>query len=562
MTAHLLPGQQLDVDDQPGPPDGKARLAVQPRLTHLTAEFPPLYYDCPVTLLVLDVPVAGLVEWPSATITAGAQYFTVTEVTASPLPPVRLGGTPPGGQRLPAVQPGGQPVNATVQVLVTAEVPAGAGAPIGPLTGTLQLSGNTLNNEVTPLYEVELHATLLGTIIGEVSVQPATVVPGQPVQITVLDSLGALISDPAVTVTVQGIPGSSRWEQYATAGTSSLLVTASNGTRTETRRASIAVTGPPLEFTAGPAAVTQLPIIAASIVPGLPYAGSITLGTPRSVYGTPVTAPISVPPAVAGGNAAANPAGPADGPAAAAVTATRGTAAADGMPPRVPPAETEFTWDFGDGSPPVTTQSPAVTHDFFPAVTGSAAAYSFDVTCTAVHDGVSVKRTIVLHSAYGLCRQTGVIVPPVTGAPAYAPPASVSIALLPGAAPVTVPLGGFSASMIVHNLEPLPIVLQSMAIVPMSDDPAVPPPPPEFTAMATPQEIAPGSASALGAFVPFSALSLGGPPANAFAVYYAGTMPYGPPPGLAAAVCFSVIFRISATYSGVTVSASADSHVP
>jgi len=89
-------------------------------------------------------------------------------------------------------------------------------------------------------------------------------------------------------------------------------------------------------------------------------------------------------------------------------------------------------------------------------------------------------------------------------------------------------------------------VLDSLAIVPMSDATSVNPPAPQFVEMSTPQTIAAGSASALGTFVPFSALSLGGPPANAFALYYSGSMAVGVP------VRFSVVFRISGTYSGLT----------
>ena len=135
-----------------------------------------------------------------------------------------------------------------------------------------------------------LEATLYGTIIGEVSVTPSIAAPGQPVQIEVLNTLGEPISDPAVSVTVQGVPGSSRWEQYSTAGTRTLGAVASNGRITETGTASVSVGGTAVEFTVDPPLMKQLPIIEATIVPGLPYAGSFTLGTPRSVSGALVTA--------------------------------------------------------------------------------------------------------------------------------------------------------------------------------------------------------------------------------------------------------------------------------
>jgi Carboxypeptidase regulatory-like domain len=533
-----------------------------------SAAFPPVYYDSPVTMMVLGVEIAAH-DLVTATITAGAPYFSVSQVAV--IDPVVLPVPGPGGGQPAVTGPIGVPES--VKLSVTVNVPAGASLPLGPLAGTAELVVKTVAGLVTASYEVELQATLLGTIIGQVSVQPATVTPGQPVLIEVLNTLGEPLTDPAVTVTIQGIPGASRWEQYATPGTRTLSVIASDGKLTETGQGTVAVSGSPLKFTLDPPAATQLPIIEASTVPGQPYAGSFTLGTPRTVSGTLVTAPKGItslapaaPPTAAPPTAAPPTAAP---PTAAPPTAAPPTAAltppvaivgTGGLPvgrlPLPPLQETSYTWDFGDGSPTVTTASPAVVHDFFPAVNDDALTHSFDVSCTAVYDKVTVKRTIVLHSAYGLCKRTGVVVPPVTGAPAYAPLATVSLLGLAGQPSATVPLNGFSASMIVNNLEPTPLVLQSLAIVPLSDDPSVAPPAPSFTSMSTPQQIAANSASALGAFVPFSALSLGGPPANAFALYYQGVIDQNEAAGTSVPACFSVIFRIPASYSGLTASTS------
>ena len=454
--------------------------------------------------------------------------------------------------------PEGLQVAFTAHVTVTVAVSRDASLQPGPITGTLEITyvprliPGSAPETVTQT--VALEATFYGTIIGTVSVTPPTVVPGQPVQIEVLNTLGEPISDPAVNVTVQAVPGASRWEQYATAGTRTLAAIASNGAITETATASVTVSGSALTFTVNPPSTKQLPIIEAAIVPGLPYAGSFTLGTPRSVSGALVTAPPAqlVAATIEAGQAAqAVPAVGAGTPAAAATTAIASaggvaTGAAAGAL-----VDTSYTWDFGDGSAPVTTQSPAVTHDFFPAITGDAVTHSFDVSCTAAHDNLTVQRTTVLHSAYAMCKQMGVVVPPITGAPAYAPPAAVSLAGILDLPPVTVPLNGFSASMIVHNLEPLPIEIQSVAIVPMSDTTSVDPPAPQFTPMSTPQTIAPSSASALGTFVPFSALSLGGPPANTFTLYYLGNVTRQAA-GTNTPVRFSAVFRISAMYSGLT----------
>jgi len=506
--------------------------------------FPAVYYGAPVSQSV-DVAL-GSTRTMTVIITSGSPYFTV----ASSVIQTTVGSLPVTPAPAPAIVPTEQNIG---RATVTVSVSEGFPLQPGPITGTLEI---TYAREGTPgpamvTETFTLEATFYGTIIGEVSVTPPTVRPGQPVQIEVLNTLGKPISDPAVNVTVQGVPGNSRWEQYATAGTRTLFAIASNGAITETATASVAVTGTPMVFTLDPPSTTQLPIIQAATVPGLPYAGSFTLGTPQSISGALATSPPVAAPAAAEQAAAAGPRVTVAQPVA--VTSAPGRAVTGVLPP-VALVETSYTWNFGDGSAPVTTQSAAVTHDFFPAVTGDAVIYSFDVSCTAVHDNVTVQRTIVLHSAYGICKRMGVAVPPITGAPAYAPLATISLSGLAGGT-VTIPLNGFSASMIVHNLEPLPMDIQSVAIVPMSDTAGINPPAPQFTSMSTMQTIAANSASALGTFVPFSALSLGGPPANAFTLYYLGTMT-DPASGTATPVRFSVVFRISAMYSGATTSTS------
>jgi len=170
------------------------------------------------------------------------------------------------------------------------------------------------------------------------------------------------------------------------------------------------------------------------------------------------------------------------------------------------PTATSYQWDFGDGQT-LTTQAPTATHDYLPAIQAGKIAHSFDVTCTIVHDSVTVKRTLVLHSAYGLCRQLGIVVPPVTG-DTYATFQHVA----------------FSASLIIQNLEASPITLQSMACVPLTDDSAVAPPAPQFTTMSTPMVIAAASSSALGVYIPVNQLRLAGAVVNGFAVHYSGEM--------------------------------------
>ena len=539
--------------------------------------FTPVYYDSPASqVLEAGIAVSKLGSSPpppmSAEITSGAPYFKISGnvMTASGgltgRPATGTGGVRPSTTpEIAAAQGSSVEIDYVGRITVTVTVPKGAPLKPGPIAGTLEVA----RPEGKTTYALE--ATFYGTIIGKITVTPETVTPGEPVQIEVLDTLGTPVSDPAVSVTVQGVPGSSRWEQYPTAGTRTLFVTASNGPITETATASVSVSGEPMAFTMTPPSLKQLPIIQAATVPGLPYAGSFTLGTPRSFNGTLVNAPkvnlvevatVAEKAAVATVEKPGVAAPVVEEAAIAAPLAEKAVSVAPvfrnlagviapGSPTVGKPAETSYTWDFGDGSASLTTQSPTVTHDFFPAVSGSALTHSFIVSCTAVHDNVTVRRTIVLHSAYGMCKQVGVAVPPVTGAPTYAQLATTTAA---GPLGIPIPLNGFSASMVVHNMESAPIEIYAVAIVPMSDATSVNPPAPHFTQMSTPQTIAGHSASALGTFVPVSALSLGGPPANAFTVYYLGAT--SDPVAGTIPVRFSVVFRISAMYSGLAKSQS------
>src|SRR5262249_13899060 len=258
-----------------------------------------------------------------------------------------------------------------------------------------------------------------------------------------------------VIVTIQGVPSASRYLQYAAPGRRSIAIRASRGTSSEAATAAIAIQGMPMAFreSLGPPALTSLPIINAAPVPGQPYAAALRLGNTQAVRRIRAAAlesaaaqhPAPIASAASAGTAArpisaeatarvawamGAPAPVIPAPAAtldvfgtmvaramtalapetikkfsppATVTA-QGTATASGLVAAidnlVPPATTatSYKWDFGDGTT-ATTQSPSVTHDFFPAIRPGRGAQSFDVTCTAVHDNVTLKRTVTVHSA-------------------------------------------------------------------------------------------------------------------------------------------------------------------
>jgi hypothetical protein len=197
------------------------------------------------------------------------------------------------------------------------------------------------------------------------------------------------------------------------------------------------------------------------------------------------------------------------------------------------PQATSYKWTFGDGAT-ATTQAPAVTHDYFPAIQAGIISHSFDVTCTVVHDNVTVTRTLVLNSAYGLSKRFGTIVPHAES--------DVFATWHKGV--------GFSASMTVYNIESNPITFTAMGVVPLSDNPDALLPAPVFTSMKTPIAIKAKSASAIGMVIsnaqllPATKLGNGVP---GFMVYYRGSYSED---GKTTPVLFSRTIRIPLNISG------------
>ncbi len=369
--------------------------------------------------------------------------------------------------------------------------------------------------------------TSIGALIGKVTVQPETVAPGQPVLVQVLDPLGQVISDPAITVIIQGGPASSRYYQFAAVGTHKLFVSATKGALSETAQALVTVAGSALAFrkTLTLPVVAEIPILQVATVLGQPYAANFSLGiTPggRRLAAAAV-AKASTPP----------PASPSKAPTTPPVIKKTGATATTAAPTSQPaPEATSYHWDFGDGSA-ATTQTPTASHDYFPAIQADDFVRGFDVTCTVTHDNITVKRTLLLHSSYGMIRQSGIVVPPVTGSTQNATFQHIA----------------FSASLIVHNLESSPITITAAAIVPFGDDSTVVLPAPKFTAMKTPVVVDAKSASALGVYAPLAQLQLDGNVVNGFTVHYSGDMKDSS--GTPVPVRFSYAFRILLSDSGL-----------
>jgi hypothetical protein len=569
------------------PNNANVALPPVPTTQTFNAVFPPIYYDTPEELMVAGFDVAAD-DHLTAAITAGSPYFKVSRIDVCnwiivdpPLPPnvVALGGVnavlarPLAFPPLPGVPPGPLPppprrvLSAPVatsdgttpltvkqgqyaRLWVIADVPKGA-MTAGPFLGKAQAKGDVITTVVG------LQGTYLGNLIGSVLVNPPTAAPGQPVQVQVLDAAGKPLSDPSVNVTIQGVETTSRYYQFGVPGSYGLLVAAARGSLRESANATVVIAGAPLayRFTLAPP-VTAVPILQVSQEPGLPYVATFSLGTPvgsrRLLVAAHPAAAAAAPalPAMLVAPTPVNALGDAVSKAMGSLPKTQITQIAPVSTPtatgtattsasfapvvaQTPPMATSYQWDFGDGST-VTTQAPVVTHDFFAAIQAGKVAHSFDVSCTIVHDNLAVKRTLVLQSAYGLCRQFGVVVPPVSG-DFYATFQQVA----------------FSGSIVVHNLEASPIVLNQMACVAFSDDSSVTPAAPQFTAMKNPVQIQAKSVVALGVYVPTSQLQDAklGPKVNGFTVYYSGTMTAAD--GSAVPVRFSYSFRIALSDSGV-----------
>ena len=404
-------------------------------------------------------------------------------------------------------------------------------------------------------------------LIGSIRVTPPAVQPGESVLIQVLDSGGRPYTrESAVTITINGVDAPALYCQFNQPGLRPVAVRAVLGSAKEIERASVRVEGAPLAFrlTTEPAP-TAMPIIHMAADPTNPYKAAFSLATPASVRrilanGISLAAPL--------GSSA--PAGTATAAVARAtlldqvdrieaslpadsvtrlptttvassngteVTMTSWSAPVSAAIRIAPPTDVSYQWDFGDGQA-ATTTSPHVTHDYYHAIRGSQIAYSFDVKCTVRQDNISVTRTLVLHSAYGLCRSTGVAVPYVTG-DVYASFQKIA----------------FSGCLIVSNPEPAAVIaLHEMAIVPVGTDSKAEWPAPRFTNMATRVTIDAGSSSSIGVYVPLEHLRSPGPNLRGFTVYYSGLMVSAGEPNVP--VRFSWHFRIRSGDSRIAAGSS------
>jgi hypothetical protein len=336
-------------------------------------------------------------------------------------------------------------------------------------------------------------------LIGTVKVTPPQAVPGQSVQLQVLDPTGnPYTANSNVIIALDGVPVPSRYYQFPTAGTRTISVYAAGNGTTETATATVVVAGAPLTYRKTLPAPGQAP--APGCIPFIlltqsldaPYQATFSLATPPAARAAAARAIAALDAANTGKPAPAAP--PAQvAPAGLLELQALFPAQPPGTPdagrhialPKfvaLPAAGTSYVWTFGDGQT-ATTDSPTITHDYFPAITPGRVAFGFDVSCRIVHDNITVTRTLVLYSTYGACQSNGTTVPYVTG-DVYASLNSDK--------------SSFAASLLVHNIEATAVTINEMAIVPIWQNQSASFPAPRFTRMAQPVTVAPHASSLLG----------------------------------------------------------------
>lgn len=373
----------------------------------------------------------------------------------------------------------------------------------------------------------------MANIIGRISLQPAIVRPGEPVRVEVFDNDDNPLNGSHTQVSINGVPGALQFLQFPTVGQRRLIVRARVASGdTDRQVALLDVTGAPLEFPSIDNR-SDIAMIGVTQLPTQPYTAVFTLGSsvdtrsPHLLRIGPSVSPqlgkVFVRDSLAarlatrgvlGRAMSANPqaltrietrrltntrakvmAQPAKGVRRTPKAATRRAVGAvydltnvdlSGIFGKVitttPP---EFEWDFGDGNT-ATTRTPVVSHDYFAAIDHAAGVGQFVVTCHIKHAGITVKRTLTIHSACAICKGTGTVVPHVT-------------ADLFAHKRYNMLTGMFT----IHNVEDAPIVLDRVSITPTTEDGDAVALPRPFINLDRPITIAAQSASMVGVNVPF-----------------------------------------------------------
>jgi len=385
-------------------------------------------------------------------------------------------------------------------------------------------------------------------LIGSVTVSRAEVQPGQSVRVQVLDPSGnpygaGSSASADVLISINGIPTASRYFQFPTPGKRTISVHAAQNEITETAVATVNVAGTPIRYRRAIAdagtvqAPGQIPFLTLDQNLSHPYQVTFSLRSPRIASAAAArgvaeaTKAQARKPRPAAPVVAQTPPAPFVALQALFQNASSGTITAKVLAPLksgdmtlqqstqhlvlsrplvAPKAATSYVWTFGDGQT-ATTTAPTVFHDYFGSIQPGRVPFAFDVSCLIVHDNITVTRTLVLYSPYGMCQRNSTIVPHVEGD---------TFAVLNS------DQSSFAASLLVYNIEPIPMMIDKIAIVPVSDDPGATFSSVAFTQMLQAVTIAPRSSTLLAVRVLKNDLAstAGGMLVTGFIVQFEGTL--------------------------------------
>ncbi|NTW52549.1 MAG: carboxypeptidase regulatory-like domain-containing protein [Chlorobiaceae bacterium] len=373
----------------------------------------------------------------------------------------------------------------------------------------------------------------MSTLIGQISVQPPSPRPGQSVRIEVFDNANNPLLGQDVAVSINGVPGAVQYLQFPSAGQRCLIVRAMTPNGESERQQLVNVVGDPLSFPVSKNRNDTV-MIGVSQSPTHPYEAVLTVGSfidsrllranSSSTAQTKIThvAATNFRPSALPLKSALQQAIEKHSAAPPRVevnhlspfittpllrnkpiTTVRPIARRTGKVAVATVYDTlnidlqkiiqasdstfrpEYIWDFGDGTTQ-TTRVPMVRHDFFPALDHSKASGQFVITCQIKHAAITVKRTLTMHSAYAICKQTGTVVPHVS-AEIFAHKRFKMIQ------------GVFT----IYNVEEAPMILDKVSITPTAGDGDALALPSPYINLQRPIVIAPRSHSMVSVNVPF-----------------------------------------------------------
>lgn len=386
----------------------------------------------------------------------------------------------------------------------------------------------------------------MSQLIERIVVVPPLARPGMSIRVEVVGNAEASADTAIADVTINGVAGAVQYLQFPTVGTRRLRVVATSASgQTQTETATVEVGGPDIRFNSlhGEPDIAMLGVTQSAVQP---YEALLTLGSLIDLRSPPPKPPrVALAPGRLGARfVELQLAQPKAATAMSALFETKGrqpmqvqarrltriasrrcpvdaadperaapTAKARSRRPQVArtmlsavydlgPADLgallaeqggrggagplhEYEWDFGDGTRTV-TRTPTVRHDYFAAIDHERGTGQFVVACTARHSNVTVRRTLTIQSAYKLCKQRGTIAPHVVS-DLFAHKRYHLMA----------------ASLVVHNVEPEPLVLDRMSVTALSDDLDAMALPRPFVLLGQAIVVPPRSKSIVGVNVPF-----------------------------------------------------------